>query len=145
MNYRHVYMCIVSNAHKEMELGLKPKTYNQKKNFPNQCFEFHHILPKSLFPNWTKRKSNIVTLTAREHFFCHQLLTKIYEDSDKLKIALFFMSMKSKYPKKCSSKEYEKLRQRVSIYSSISHKNPVVKFQKKKEEKHRLQKRKKKS
>ena len=78
MNYRHIYMLIIEHAKKETELGLRPKNFYQRKNFPNQYFEFHHILPKSLFPLWTKRKSNIVALTAREHFFCHQLLTKIY-------------------------------------------------------------------
>lgn len=78
MNYRHVYMLIIEHAKKEAKLGLRPRNQQQKKNFPNQYFEVHHILPKSLFPLWVKRKSNIVPLTAREHFFCHQLLTKIY-------------------------------------------------------------------
>jgi hypothetical protein len=78
MNYRHVYMLIIEHAKKEVELGLRPKSSYQRKNFPNQYFEFHHILPRSLFPLWIKRKSNLVPLTAREHFFCHQLLTKIY-------------------------------------------------------------------
>lgn len=68
MNYKLVYMRIVSHAKKEMNLGLRPRNSWEKKEFPNQYFEFHHILPKSLFPNWIKRKSNIVALTAREHF-----------------------------------------------------------------------------
>lgn len=78
MNYRHAYMRIVSHAKSEQLKGLRPSTMYQRYKFPNQYFEFHHILPRSLFPNWTKRKSNIVPLTAREHFFCHQLLAKIY-------------------------------------------------------------------
>lgn len=49
MNYRHIYMCIVSNAQKQTELGLRPKTKSQRKKFPNQYFEFHHILPKVYF------------------------------------------------------------------------------------------------
>lgn len=61
-----------------MQQGLRPKNYNQKKSFPNQYFEAHHILPKSLFPLWKNRKSNLVMLTAKEHYFCHELLTKIF-------------------------------------------------------------------
>lgn len=71
MNYRKVYMAIISHALKEQSAGLR------KRN-TNISYESHHILPKSLFPLWTKRKSNKVPLTLREHYFCHQLLTKIY-------------------------------------------------------------------
>lgn len=38
--------------------------------------ECHHILPKSL--GGTNDKENLVNLSAREHFICHLLLTKIY-------------------------------------------------------------------
>lgn len=70
MNYRHVYCVIISHAKSEEKLGLRKKgngTY----------YEAHHILPKSLFPLWENRKSNLVLLTARERLFCHQLLIKI--------------------------------------------------------------------
>ena len=71
MNYRKVYMRIISHAKSEQLQGLRKKGNGN-------YYEAHHILPRSLFPNWIKRKSNIVLLTAREHFFCHQLLTKIF-------------------------------------------------------------------
>lgn len=58
MNYRHVYMSIIAHA----------KAENRKKCDGNY-YEMHHILPKSMFPLWTKKKSNLVLLTAREHFF----------------------------------------------------------------------------
>lgn len=58
MNYRHIYMRIISHARQEMELGLRPKTRWQNYKFPNQYFEFHHILPKCEFPLWENRKSN---------------------------------------------------------------------------------------
>lgn len=38
-------------------------------------FEKHHILPKSL--GGKNNKENLVNLTAREHFICHRLLTKM--------------------------------------------------------------------
>lgn len=88
----------------KLKKGLRPKTkYLQKKYFPDQYFEFHHILPKSLFPKWKRRKSNIVPLTAREHFFCHQLLTKIYPYPEMF-LALRYMNQNHRY----SSNLYEK-------------------------------------
>lgn len=42
--------------------------------------EIHHILPKSMFPEFKKDKENLVKLTAREHFICHWLLTKFIND-----------------------------------------------------------------
>lgn len=46
--------------------------------------ESHHILPKSL--GGTNLKENLVKLTAREHFICHHLLTKIYSGKQKAKM-----------------------------------------------------------
>lgn len=41
--------------------------------------ETHHIIPKSL--GGTNKKENLVELTAREHFICHWLLTKMVEST----------------------------------------------------------------
>lgn len=127
MNYRHIYMCIVSNAQKQTELGLRPKTKSQRKKFPNQYFEFHHILPKSLFPLWKDRKTNIVPLTAKEHFFCHQLLTKIYPNHSMVS-ALWHLMYRLKYKNvkvKISSREYERIKKQFSIEHSKQQKeNP---------------------
>jgi len=43
-------------------------------------YEFHHIIPLSL--GGSNDKSNLVALTAKEHFICHYLLTKITLDED---------------------------------------------------------------
>jgi 5-methylcytosine-specific restriction endonuclease McrA len=40
--------------------------------------ESHHIIPKSLGGN--NKKENLVKLTAREHFICHRLLTKMVSE-----------------------------------------------------------------
>jgi hypothetical protein len=51
------------------------------RNLPSNIYtEKHHILPKSLYPEYSKNKENLVKLTAREHFICHWLLTKIIND-----------------------------------------------------------------
>lgn len=51
--------------------------------------EKHHILPKCL--GGTDNSDNLVKLTFREHFICHQLLCKIYPENQKLIFA--FSSM----------------------------------------------------
>ncbi len=98
MNYRHIYMLIIEHA----------KSQNRVKGDGNY-YERHHILPKSLFPNWVKRKSNIVLLTAREHFFCHQLLTKIYPGS-KMAFALHAFISRPNANYKITSKDYERIK-----------------------------------
>jgi 5-methylcytosine-specific restriction endonuclease McrA len=46
--------------------------------------EKHHIIPKSL--GGTNQHSNLVTLTAREHYICHMLLTKMTLGRDRAKM-----------------------------------------------------------
>lgn len=48
---------------------------NRLTNPPTGYFEKHHIIPKCL--GGTNDFSNLVCLTAREHFICHLLLVKI--------------------------------------------------------------------
>ena len=58
--------------------------------------EKHHIIPKSL--GGSNSKSNLVVLTAREHFVCHLLLPKMTEGPDKVKMvyAAWLMCCKNK-------------------------------------------------
>lgn len=46
--------------------------------------EKHHIIPSSL--GGTNDKENLVQLTAKEHFICHLLLTKMVEGNNKRKM-----------------------------------------------------------
>lgn len=114
MNYRKIYMKIISNAKKEEKLGIRVRGNGN-------YYEAHHILPKSLFPLWIKRKSNIVLLTAREHFFCHQLLTKIYP-CDKMNYALYAFISRPNSDYKISSKEYERIKETHSKMMSLKFK-----------------------
>lgn len=116
MNYRHVYMLIISHAKLEQSKGLRPLSIHRRKDF-EQNYEFHHILPKGLFPLWKKQKSNIVPLTPREHFFCHQLLTKIYPCTETF-TALWFMSNSGRW--KCSSREYQRSKN-LLVKSMLGH------------------------
>lgn len=79
MNYRHIYIQIIRRAKNEQMSGLRPASYSfRKRKICLDYYEFHHILPKSLFPQYARLRKNKVALTAREHFICHKLLYKIY-------------------------------------------------------------------
>ena len=84
-------MCIVLRAQYEYDVR---KT---NKKIHGAYYEVHHILPKSL--GGSNDKTNLVMLTAREHFICHWLLVKIYPKGsnarDKMLIALWRMSGES--------------------------------------------------
>lgn len=62
MNYEKIYNSIIEN---------------RKLNVPIGYVEEHHIVPSSI--GGTNEKSNLVCLTAKEHFICHLLLTKMYK------------------------------------------------------------------
>ena len=115
MNYRHIYMLIVEHAKSEEKLGLRKKGNGE-------YYEWHHILPRSLFPLWTKRKSNIVLLTFKEHFFCHQLLTKIFKGPS-MYAALSFMSAH----KKCTSKQYTICRKALVDFNKARPREDILK------------------
>jgi hypothetical protein len=72
-------------------------------------FEKHHIIPKSI--GGTNDKCNLIYLTAKEHFICHLLLTKMTEGEDKSKMVRAFwmiatMGNRNQERKKVSSKVY---------------------------------------
>lgn len=72
-------------------------------------FEKHHIIPKSI--GGTNDKSNLIYLTAKEHFICHLLLTKMTLGEHKSKMVRAFwmiatMGNKNQKRKKVSSKIY---------------------------------------
>ena len=51
--------------------ALKPKTTKKE-----TLYEKHHILPRSLFPEYDKVKSNIVKLTPYDHYMAHYIIAK---------------------------------------------------------------------
>lgn len=107
MDYKKIY-----NSLMETRLELKSSRLEEKKL--GAYFEGHHIIPKSKGgsgnSNRPKNNSNIVLLTAREHFLAHWLLWRIYRDRS---MALAFhkmMSNNKNQSRKFSSKGYEEAR-----------------------------------
>jgi hypothetical protein len=77
--------------------------------------EKHHIIPKCL--GGDNSSTNLVHLTAREHFICHRMLTKMVDGQIKYKLvfAAWQQSRPSKHKDvKISSRTYETLRKQLS-------------------------------
>lgn len=109
MDYRRVYNSIIRR-------GLERKVLIEYS-------EIHHIIPKSL--GGSDEQANLVTLSAREHFICHLLLTKIYKKGSvewiKMMVALNKMwsanGLQSRY---CPSKWYSYAKNNFSKAQSIN-------------------------
>lgn len=100
-----------------------------KRNTANIYVEEHHIIPKSI--GGTNEPNNLVILTAREHFICHWLLTKMVHDSKKYPMyrALHKMSQKCSEQRILTSSQYEIARKYNSLYMKYNNptKRPEVK------------------
>ncbi len=87
--------------------------------------EVHHIVPKCM--QGADDMSNLVELTAKEHFIAHLLLTEIYPKSQKLKYALWMMASmetanQNRY--RVSSNLYKIIKEQIAK-KSIEHKNKI--------------------
>lgn len=92
------------------------RIYNQliskRQNIPppeNVYCEKHHIIPKCL--KGTNDKSNIVRLTAREHYIAHLLLAKIHKNKGLDKAVALMSRQISTIKFKFSSRLYQKSRE----------------------------------
>ena len=71
-----VLSCFKDSKYKNLYLGIISKAVvanHGKEGY----FEVHHVIPKSF--GGSDHWSNLVRLTAREHFLCHYLLTKLVD------------------------------------------------------------------
>lgn len=100
MNYLKIYNNLIEKAKNRVILnGYKEK---------------HHIIPKYI--NGDNSQSNLINLTAKEHYIAHHLLIKIYPENSSLFFAFNAMvGWKSnntikRYKPKLSAKEYEFLK-----------------------------------
>jgi len=104
--YTKIYYNIINNAIQQHRL----------KN-TTQYYESHHILPKSIFPEFAKNKTNLVLLTPKEHFVCHKLLVKMTFGRSKFKMLRAVLSYTKWANKnqlrnyKISSRAYQNLKE----------------------------------
>jgi hypothetical protein len=86
-------------------------------------YEKHHIVPKSI--GGANNKENLVILTAKEHFVCHLLLTKMLTGSAKRKMIYAFWQLSNQSNAnqrryKSSSRMYEISRKMFSEQHSAN-------------------------
>jgi len=102
MNYEKIYQQLMDRAQPRTLPGYK---------------ERHHIVPKCI--GGDNSISNLVYLTAREHFIAHKLLCEIYPDNSKLHYALWMMSNKTQSGNQqrlynISNREYDRIKLLIS-------------------------------
>jgi hypothetical protein len=91
--------------------------------------ERHHIIPRSL--DGTDEKYNLVDLTAREHFICHWLLTKMYTGEARSKMIYALNGMKrtnkeqERYETPITSRVYAQLKEEFGKTHSATMKGRV--------------------
>lgn len=107
MNYKRIYDRIIEN----------------RKSNPFEGYtENHHILPKSL--GGGDEKENLVMLSAREHFICHYLLTKMFKPKTKqfysmIKAFLIMAAKSDNQERYFNSRLYESFRTKFSEAQSF--------------------------
>lgn len=116
MNYFNLYHTILRNA--SLVKRTKSKT---------EYYECHHIIPKSI--GGTDDPENLILLTAKEHFVCHHLLTKIYSDSG-LRFAFWAMCNQTfgdvQRPYRITAAVYAKAKQEFAKVNSKRHSNKKI-------------------
>lgn len=95
--------------------------HTSKNNISSNYTEKHHILPKSVFPEFKNEKWNIVKLSGRDHFIAHYLLMESFVHKD-ISYAFNMMKRVSKRMGKADlqmmSESYEKFRDELSLHLS---------------------------
>lgn len=108
MNYKNIYLKLCERGKTSRLLD-----YSEK----------HHIIPRCM--GGDNSKNNLTTLTAKEHYIAHLLLTKIYNENSLL-YAFAMMRHKTKKTKRqYSSSQYEKMK--LAWSKAMTKNNPMFK------------------
>ena len=101
----------LNNKYTNYYFKMINKGFKYKPN--NGYYERHHIIPKSI--GGSDSSSNLIYLTARQHFLCHLLLLKMTTGIEKKSMAFAYFGMRRSNSKKVggrydllNSKLYEK-------------------------------------
>jgi hypothetical protein len=114
-------MIYLSNKYTEWYYQIISRA--QARILPNDTYiETHHIIPKSL--GGSNDPDNLITLTAREHFICHWLLTKMTDSKDRFRMLGALRMMRAekhgqqRYNTKITARVYANLKEEYfKLYS----------------------------
>ena len=90
--YTSWYISLVEKASKRFEINDSVQIIQNTRRARKQLgyVEGHHIVPRSIRPEFSNNHFNIVYLTAKEHFIAHLLLTKMFSGKDQTKMIFAF-------------------------------------------------------
>jgi hypothetical protein len=116
--YTRIYYALISNA--------RSRNFKSKKEAKSALgyVERHHIIPRSI--GGDNSNTNLVYLTAREHFICHWLLIKMVHQENRGKMEMAINMMKSKsakqhrYSTPITSKVFQKYKALAAMAQSKS-------------------------
>ena len=136
MNSDFIYNQLISNQsklhHIKRYINFINKCLDKNKNLSDDIYtETHHILPKSLFPEYKNLKHNPwngIKLTYRQHYIAHFILAKIYGKG--MWLAFYFMILKSE----------EKISSRLFEINKINYKNYIIEKNKNPEQRKKISK-----
>ena len=107
MNYIRLYNSIIENAKTSLNEGYT---------------ESHHIIPKCM--GGTNNPTNLVKLSAREHYICHWLLAKHYNNKQLWAAFSMMVQVSPKHQRNITGRMFERAKIARSIASSGSN-NPM--------------------
>jgi hypothetical protein len=108
MNYERIYNEIITRA-------------QQRESIIGQYYERHHIVPRCI--SGDDSNDNLVSVTLREHFLCHLLLTRMYTGDSGSKMKQAVMRMIPNVERACSKNRcYDKYRSTFYINRSLGNK-----------------------
>ena len=119
---RNASVIFIDNKYKKWYYAIVENAKNRP-SLKNEYTEKHHIIPRCV--GGDNSKSNLVILTAREHFICHLLLTKMFSDENKYKMlsAVTKFQQSRNYQKRIlTSWQYKKIRE-CAIQARIGQKH----------------------
>ena len=105
-------MSILQNRYGIIYNLLIEKARSENRSKKNSYFESHHILPRSMGGN--NQKTNLVLLTAREHYIAHLLLVRCVDDDNVYKMIAALARFRKQAQ---SSRSYDLFRRTMSKYS----------------------------
>ena len=87
-----------------------------KTNIDYVYYELHHILPRSLYPDFLNLSENLVLLTAQEHYLAHKYLASMFPNTSL--VFAFWRLCTDGHGRKVPVEDYEKARLAVAKKSS---------------------------